>query len=134
MLSTTKSEPLARRLAHLADEVERLLSTHQPQAAVVEKSFHGINSRSLIVLAEARGAILSCLGRHPIEIAEYSPAEVKAAVTGNGRADKTQVARMVQVILGLAGKPPRHDTTDALALALCFSQRATLDRLAALPR
>ncbi len=66
---------------------------------MLETPFHGMNAHSLIVLAQARGALLAVLAGRGIEIREYSPAEVKSAVTGNGRADKDQVARMVRLLL-----------------------------------
>jgi crossover junction endodeoxyribonuclease RuvC len=124
--------PLAERLAALAGALERLLELEAPDCAVVEQVFHGPNSRSLIVLAQARGALLATLGRRGIAVAELSPAEVKSAVAGDGRADKTQIARMVRLQLGLAEGALPPDATDALALALCFAQRAPL--LAALRR
>jgi crossover junction endodeoxyribonuclease RuvC len=118
------------RLAHLAAGLGELLAGRRPDLAALETPFHGLNARSLIVLAEARGALLAVLAGRGVEITEYSPAEVKSAVTGNGRADKEQVARMVRLLLGLQardGLPP--DATDALALALCCAQRLRLDML-----
>jgi crossover junction endodeoxyribonuclease RuvC len=82
----------------------------------------------VIVLAEARGALLLTLARSGLRIEEYSPAEVKSAVTGSGRAEKEQVARMVRVLLGLADEAFPSDATDALAVALCSSQRQSLRR------
>ena len=121
--------PLAARLAQLSLEVERLVDRVAPEAAALETAFHGRNSRSLIVLAQARGAILATLGRRSLPVAEYAPAEVKIAVTGNGRADKSQVARMVDLLLGLRARHRASDATDALALALCYAQRFRIDRL-----
>lgn len=120
-------DEVCERLAALAAGVEALLDQHEPDAVAVESLFHGLNSRSLIVLAQARGAILSVLGKHQIEPAEYSPAEIKAAITGNGRADKEQVARMVGLLLGERARS--QDASDALALALTYAQRYRLDGL-----
>jgi crossover junction endodeoxyribonuclease RuvC len=89
-----------------------------------------MNAHSLIVLAQARGALLAVLAGRGVEICEYSPAEVKSAVTGNGRADKEQVARMVRLLLAARGDGWASDATDALALAICCAQRLKLDRLA----
>lgn len=125
--------PLPQRLARLAAEVERLVDQVAPTAAVLETAFHGRNSRSLIVLAQARGAILAALGRCSLPVAEYAPAEVKLAVTGNGRADKRQVARMVELLLGLRAQARATDATDAMALALCYAQRFRIDALRAAP-
>jgi crossover junction endodeoxyribonuclease RuvC len=117
------------RLRHLAEGLEALLERARPDFAAVEKPFAGVNSRSVIVLAEARGALLVTLARAGVRVEEYSPAEVKSAVTGSGRADKVQVARMVRVLLGLAEGAIAADATDALAVALCSSQRQSLRRL-----
>jgi crossover junction endodeoxyribonuclease RuvC len=121
---------LPRRLAHLAGRLEELLASRRPDLAVLETPFHGMNARSLIVLAQARGALLAVLALRGVEIREYSPAEVKSAVTGNGRADKGQVARMVRLLLSARGDGWSADATDALALAICCAQRLRLDRIA----
>ena len=130
--SCPKGQPLPERLAHLAASLSELLDRHHPEVAVVETPFHGMNVRSLVVLAQARGALLAALAGRGVPVREYSPAEVKSAVTGNGRADKEQVARMVRLLLAIeAGEPLAADATDALALAICCAQRLRLDRLAA---
>lgn len=122
------------RLSCLAREIEGLIERYRPDAVVLESLFHGVNSRSLIVLAQARGAILATIGRAGLCATEYTPAEVKSAVTGNGRADKTQVARMVRLLLGLDTAKRSTDATDALAAAICFAQRQRLDSLHGSPR
>lgn len=133
-IDTDTTAPLPRRLAHLSSEVERLIERVAPDTAVLETAFHGRNSRSLIVLAQARGAILAALGRRSLEVVEYAPSEVKTAVTGNGRADKRQVAVMVELLLGMRARGRGGDATDALALALCYAQRFRLDALRATPQ
>ena len=120
---------VADRLRVLADGLDELLARFHPDLAAMEKPFYGMNVRSVIVLAEARGALLMTLARSGLRIEEYSPAEVKSAVTGNGRAEKEQVARMVRLLLGLATRAFPADATDALAVALCCSQRQGLRRL-----
>ena len=132
-IETDPELSLAERLAHFSLEVERVVDQVGPHAVVLESTFHGRNSRSLIVLAQARGAILAALGRRAVTVVEYAPAEVKSAVTGNGRADKQQVARMVELLLGLRARGRGSDATDALALALCYAQRFRLDALRAAP-
>jgi crossover junction endodeoxyribonuclease RuvC len=124
-ISPPAGDPLHRRLGRLAAELEQLLARCQPEVVVLETPFHGVNARSLIVLAQARGALLATLSRAGVELAEYSPAEVKSAVTGNGRAGKDQVGRMVQLLLPGAGRLPA-DASDALAVALCFAARRPL--------
>lgn len=128
-ISLPKDLAVPLRLARLLGEMGGLLERCRPDLAVLETPFHGMNSRSLIVLAEARGVLLAGLAGRGVEIREYSPAEVKSAVTGNGRADKEQVARMVRLLLGAKGDGWPSDATDALALAICCSQRLRLDRL-----
>ena len=129
-ISCARALAVPARLAQLGARLGELLSRHRPDLAALETPFHGLNVRTLIVLAQARGALLAVLAGGAVEIAEYSPAEVKSAVTGNGRADKAQVARMVALLLGpraAAGLAP--DATDALAVALCCAQRRRLDQL-----
>ncbi len=130
-LAEKARRPLPARLDSLTRGLEELLSEWRPEAVALETPFHGINSRSLIVLAQARGALLATLARQGLEIREYSPAEVKSAVSGNGRADKDQVARMVRIILGLERAVPSRDATDALAVAICCAHRFRVDLLTA---
>jgi len=98
---------------------------------VLESPFSGLNSRSLIVLAQARGVLLAAAAGYGAEVREFSPAEVKSAVTGNGRAEKQQVARMVRLLLKLNMEDAlASDAADALAVAICCAQRLRMDRLA----
>jgi len=130
-ISCDTSQPLADRLAYLHAELTKLIEEWQPGVAAIETTFHGLNTKSLIVLSQARGSLLAALGSAEIPVDEFTPAEVKSAVTGQGRADKTQVARMVHLILSLGQKKIPADATDALAVAICCSHRTKLDRLAA---
>ncbi len=116
-------------MARLAEGVEQVLDRWQPAAAALETLFHGRNSRSLIALSQARGVILSVLGRRGLEVQEVSPAEVKMAVCSNGRADKSQVARMVDVLLGAGAGRRSADASDALAVAICHVHRRPLRRV-----
>ena len=134
-ISCPKDLAVPARLGFLASRLGELLLRRRPDLTAVETPFHGINARSLIVLAQARGALLAMLAMSGIEIREYSPAEVKSAVTGNGRADKEQVARMVRLLLSVGaqqGSSWASDATDALALALCCAQRLRTDRISAI--
>lgn len=131
-ISCPRSLAVPARLAHLAAGLNSLLDERLPRLAALETPFHGLNARTLIVLAQARGALLAVLAGRGVEIAEYSPAEVKSAVTGSGRAEKEQVARMVRLLLGggaALAALRASDSTDALAVALCCAQRLRLDRL-----
>ena len=119
---------VAGRLLYLAEELATLLARERPVLAAVEKPFQGVNARSALVLAEARGALLLTLARAGVPIEEYAPAEVKSAITGNGRADKAQVARMVRLQLALGDRALPLDASDALAVALCSAVRRPLAR------
>ena len=129
VLSIRTQLDLPARLAELQREIDALVETHRPDAAAVETPYYGMNPRSLIVLAQARGAILATLARQGLDILEYSPAEVKTAIAGNGRAEKSEVARMVRLLLRLGDESRAADTTDAIAIALCCARRFRLDRL-----
>jgi len=129
-LSVSAKATLPERLGAISTDLEELLRTLRPAVVAVESTFLGQNPRSLVVLSQARGALLGVLGRHRIDVLEYSPAEVKSAVTGNGRADKQQVSEMVRVLLHLPRDPLPEDATDALAIAICCAHRRTLDHLA----
>ena len=130
-LATTADVP--QRLRESADGLANLLASHQPGAAVVERVFHGPSTRSLVVLAEARGAILVELARAGLDVHELAPTAVKAAVAGSGRADKAQVAQMVRLQLGLAAASMPADASDALAVALAGSQLVGAARARRLP-
>ena len=122
-------QPVATRLAEMAAQLSALLNRWQPEIAVLETPFLGMNTRSLVVLAQARGALLAVLAAQGLEIDEYTPAEIKNAVTGNGRAGKDQVARMVGMHLSLTDEKLSEDASDALAVAICFAQRHRMDRI-----
>ncbi len=128
-LSPPRDLDLPARLGWLGVRLGELLTEWQPEVAVLETPYLGLNPRSLVVLAQARGALLGALAAGRIAVREYSPAEIKSAVTGSGRADKVQVARMVS--LQLAGVPAdaSADATDALAVALCYTHRSRLEQL-----
>ncbi|MCK5377812.1 MAG: crossover junction endodeoxyribonuclease RuvC [Acidobacteria bacterium] len=105
------------RLADLAKRIAKVIEEYEPDHAAVETPFTGRNPRSTVVLAEARGVLLSVLGSAEIGVTDYTPAEVKKSIVGHGRAEKAQVAFMVSRLLGLRKAPP-HDAADAMAIAL----------------
>jgi crossover junction endodeoxyribonuclease RuvC len=113
-----KGDTLADRLAFLSRELTRAIAELAPECAALESIFSAKNARSALVLGHARGVALAACGAAGLGPAEYTPAQVKAAVTGYGRADKPQVMLMVQRLLGLAAPPP-SDEADALAVAIC---------------
>lgn len=132
-ISLASTMPLALRLAKLMRELRTVIRTHEPDAAVLESLFRGVNTRSLIVLAQARGALLATVAAEGLEIREYAPAEIKSALTGHGRADKEQVSLMVRRILGLGDLRLSADASDALAAAICGAQRWRWDGLKSSP-
>lgn len=106
-----------RRLADLYRTATEVVAANAPDCAVIESSFSGRNPKSGLALAESRGVILAVLGCNDFEIASYTPAEIKSAVVGNGRAEKQQVVYMVVRLLRLPDSPP-SDAADAMAAAL----------------
>lgn len=129
-ISCVKGSSITERLALIAHELDDLLLRVPPDLSALESPFLGQNPKSLVVLAQARGALLATLGSHRLPVTEYSPAEVKSAVVGNGRADKKQVAHMVGLTLKLDTSKLSADTTDALAVAICCALRHRFEQLA----
>ena len=116
-LKTDASEPLPKRLSHLASQLEALLADHQPEAAAVEEVFVNKNPQSTLKLGQARGVVLMVAARAGLDVGEYAARLVKKAVVGNGAAEKAQVHAMVQRLLpGSAIAGP--DAADALAVAI----------------
>ena len=116
-LKTDASEPLPKRLSHLASQLEALLADHQPEAAAVEEVFVNKNPQSTLKLGQARGVALMIAARAGLDVGEYAARLVKKAVVGNGAAEKAQVHAMVQRLLpGCVIAGP--DAADALAVAI----------------
>lgn len=112
-----ESAPLPERLLALDRALEALLAEHRADACAVEQIFSAKNARSALVLGHARGVIIAAIARRGIPLFEYTPAQVKQAVAGTGRADKQQIARMVAVLLNHRA-PLQEDQADALAVAI----------------
>jgi len=117
--------PLPERLVILAEALDALLREHRPEACAVERIFSAKSARSALVLGQARGVVLCEIARAGVPIHEYSATEVKKSVTGTGGAAKTQVVRMVRVLLGQA-QELEENAADALALALTHGVAAQL--------
>ena len=120
---TDSDTPLAERLLQLEGELIGWLERVAPDAIAVERVFSQLNVRTAMATGQAAGVALLLAARSGLPIALHTPTEVKAAVTGSGRAGKAQVATMVVKILGLKKAPTPVDTTDALALAICHHWR-----------
>ncbi|MGA9374621.1 MAG: crossover junction endodeoxyribonuclease RuvC, partial [Mycobacterium sp.] len=110
----------------ISDTVEHWLDTHVPDVVAIERVFANQNANTAMGTAQAGGVIALAAARREIAVFFHTPSEVKAAVTGNGRADKAQVTTMVTKILGLQTKPTPADAADALALAICHCWRAPM--------
>ncbi len=119
VITTPKDLPAPERLDVLYHELNQLLETHHPQTAAVEKLFFQKNVSTAIGVGQARGVLLLALAQKGLEVAEYTPNEVKQAVAGYGSADKRQVQEMVRVLLTLPEIPKPDDAADALAIAIC---------------
>lgn len=132
VVRTPADDPLASRLLAISDTVEHWMDTHRPDVIAIERVFSHQNASTAMGTAQAGGVIALAAARRDIDVHFHTPSEVKAAVTGNGRADKTQVTAMVTRILALQTKPTPADAADALALAICHCWRAPmLARMAA---
>jgi crossover junction endodeoxyribonuclease RuvC len=118
---TTASQPQEERLKAIYDGVTELLDRHAPRAVALEESFVGADARIALSVGQARGAVLVACAAAGVPCAEYAPARVKQAVCGYGRAEKGQVQRMVQAMLGLKAPPTPNHAADALAVAICHA-------------
>ena len=105
--------------------LQELLRRHRTDCVAVEDIFHARNVRSALKLGHARGVILLAASQAQVPIWEYAPAEIKRAVVGYGRAEKSQVQQMVKVLLALDEAPTPHDVADALAVAICHVHNGT---------
>ena len=126
VVRTPAEHPLAVRLLAISDAVEHWMDTHVPDVIAVERVFANANANTAVGTAQAAGVIALAAARRDIDVHFHTPSEVKAAVTGNGRADKAQVTAMVTRILRLQAKPTPADAADALALAICHCWRAPM--------
>jgi len=132
VVRTPSDAPVAERLLAINNAVEHWLDTHHPDVMAVERVFSQVNLTSVMGTAQAGGVVALAAAKRGLEVHFHTPTEVKAAVTGNGAADKAQVTAMVTRILALQAKPTPADAADALALAICHCWRAPMiARLAA---
>lgn len=123
------AEP-GERLIYLEEQIQVWVERFQPDRVAVERVFADVNVASVMTTAHATAIAILVAAKAGIPVSFHTPTEVKAAVTGSGRADKSQVTMMVQRILGLAEPPKPADAADALALAVCHAWRgAATDRL-----
>ena len=133
-ITALAGDPFPQRLARIHRELAALLASCKPDCVAVENLFHATNARSALKLGHARGVAILAAVEAGCEVVEYTPAEVKRAVVGYGRAEKQQVQQMVKLLLGLSEAPSPFDASDALAVAICHMHiRPVSGRLKAAP-
>lgn len=118
-ITASPGHSFPERLNRIHAELARILQTCQPDFVAVENLFHAVNVRSALKLGHARGVAMLAAVQAGCPVVEYTPAEVKRAVVGYGRAEKQQVQQMIKLLLGLPQVPSPHDAADALAVAIC---------------
>jgi crossover junction endodeoxyribonuclease RuvC len=124
VIETLATMPLPERLAHIAVEFEKILDRSKPSSIGVERVFAQQNLHSVMGVAQVSGVVLMIASRRGIPISMHTPTEVKLAVTGTGRAIKSQVAKMVSKLLSLTEVPKPADAADALAIAIACAWRS----------
>lgn len=123
--------PLPKRLNEIFNELRGLIGAHRPDVAAIEEVFYAVNAKSALKLGQVRGVAMLAVASCGLEVAEYAPLAIKSAVVGYGRAEKSQVQRMVARLLKLPALPEPQDASDALAVAIChLHTAATLRRQA----
>jgi len=120
-ITTPPKEELSKRLRKIELDLQSVIDRYNIDVCAIEELFFNTNTTTAIHVAEARGVMLCVLEKNNIKIAEYTPLQVKQALVGYGRAEKTQIKQMVKEILKLDNMPKLDDTTDALAIAICYA-------------
>lgn len=133
VLRTPAEQELSLRLLAVANGVDEMIYRHRPDVVAIERVFSQVNVRTVMGVAQVTGVVAVAAARQGIPVAWHTPSEVKAAVSGSGRADKAQVTTMITRLLRLKAAPKPADAADALALAVCHLWRAPMQtRLAAM--
>jgi crossover junction endodeoxyribonuclease RuvC len=128
VVGTPAAADIAARLLALEEDIDRWLADYRPDAVAVERVFSQHNVRTVMGTAQAGAVAIVCAARRGLPVGLHTPSEVKAAVTGSGRAGKDQVTAMVTRLLRMEGPPRPADTADALALAICHLWRGGMQR------
>jgi crossover junction endodeoxyribonuclease RuvC len=115
---TARGMPFYKRLLSVGDEMERLMAAYQPRVVALEKLYFASNQKTAIAVSEARGVFLLIAARHGCALYEYTPLQVKNAITGNGRSDKQHVTKMLAHLVALEARPRYDDEYDAIAVGL----------------
>lgn len=130
-IETKANGLIHERLLIIGREVDKLIKKYHPDVISIEDLFFGANSKTALLVGQARGAVLFIAAKNDLPVTVYTPLQVKMALTGYGRAEKNQIAQMVKVILGLEKMPKLDDTTDALAIALTHAFSFKIGKLTA---
>lgn len=117
---------MGERLREVADEIDRIVEEYRPDEAALEDVFVRKNVKSALALAHVRGAAMLSAARAGLSVSNYSPGQVKSSVVGYGNAEKTQVRKMVKILLGIRGEVKPTDASDALAVAYCHASHRHL--------
>ena len=128
-ISTEKDKSDDERILEISNDLKEIINQYAPEEAAIEELFFFKNKKTVIQVAQARGAILLTLREKNVKVCGYTPLEVKQALTGYGRADKKQVQEMTKSIMKLAALPQPDDTADALAIALCHLNSRKINAL-----
>ncbi|TEU09075.1 MAG: crossover junction endodeoxyribonuclease RuvC [Anaerolineales bacterium] len=129
VIRTPANITTTERLILLRQGLLEVISAYRPEAAAVEQVFFGAHARTAMIVGQAVGVLLLTLAEAGLQIAEYTPPQVKQAITGYGRASKSQVQQMVAILLGLSDLPRPQDAADALAVSICHHHSAWLATL-----
>lgn len=127
-ITTQAHTPTSLRLKTLYDEINIFIDKYKPDAIAIEELFFNSNAKTAILVAQARGVLIVAATNKGIPIFEYTPLQIKQAVTGYGRADKNQVQQMVKMLLSLNVIPKPDDAADALAVAICHAHSGNMNQ------
>jgi|SRR3989339_162074 len=123
VITTTSGDAFEQRLLHIGNDLHELFAHHKPDVLAIEKLFFGKSSTTAMRVAEARGVVLLMAAQAGATVIEYTPAQVKKAVTGDGKAPKGAMQKMVKELLGLSNIPKPDDAADAIAMAITASAK-----------
>ncbi len=123
-ITTSKDDDFNDRLLQIHTRLSKIIAAYKPQALAIEKLYFNTNATTAIGVAQARGVCVLAAKQANMDIAEYTPLQVKQAVTGYGKATKKQVQEMTKMLLNLETVPKPDDTADALAMAICHAHSA----------
>jgi len=125
-IRTKANLPISERLNEIDQQLTKIIKKHRPERVAVEDIFFSKNLKTAVAVSQAKGVILARAARMRIPVIEFTPLQIKQAVTSYGRADKTQVQKMVKLLLSLKEIPQPDDAADALAAAICCANTTSI--------